>query len=156
MGISPDRSFVDGEREEALRLIFPALPMFRHAAREHPENARVSAGGHADVVQGIVSFAFGELSLSKGACWCDSPDMADEDLPYYTEEQWTQAVQYEGKSLLMASGEALEWAGRSTELQITNPDMKWRLNPYEPPFVGFHGAVHLANLWVNAIMEETF
>lgn len=156
MGISPDRSFVEGEREEALRLISPALPMFRHAAREHPENARVAAGGHADVVQGIVSFACGELPLSKGACWCDSPDMADEDLPYYTEKQWTRAVQNEGKSLLMASGEALEWAGRSTELQIANPDVKWRLNPYEPTFVGFHGAVHLVNLWVNAIMEERF
>ena len=82
--------------------------------------------------------------------------MADGNLPYYTEEQWTQAVQNEGKSLLMASGEALEWAGRSTELQIANPDVKWRLNPYEPSFVGFHGAVHLANLWVNAILEETF
>lgn len=154
--ISPDRSFVEGQREEALRLISPALPMLRHVSREHPENGRVSAGGHADVVGGILSFACGELSLSRGACWCDSPDVAEEELPYFEEEQWTEAIQSQGKTLLMASGEALEWAERDTELQIANPDVKWRLNPYEPPFVGFRGAVHLANLWVNAILKEKF
>ncbi|SHI14724.1 Nitrogenase molybdenum-iron protein, alpha and beta chains [Sporobacter termitidis DSM 10068] len=155
-GISPDRSFVEGQREEALRLISPALPMFRHIIREHPERGRISAGGHADVVKGIMSFACGELSFSKGVCWCDSPDMADEELPYFTEAQWTQAIGSHGKALLMASGEALDWAGRGTELQIANPDVKWRLNPYEPPFVGFRGAVHLTNLWVNAILKEEF
>lgn len=153
-GISADNGFVKGHREEALRLISPALPVFRHAIREHPENARMAAGGHADVVKGILSFACGELSLSKGACWCDCPDMADGDLPYYTEEQWTEAIQSQEKALLMASGEALSWAGCNAELQLSNPDVRWRLYPYEPPFVGFCGAVHLANLWVNAIMEK--
>lgn len=153
-GISSDNGFVKGHREEALRLISPALPVFRHAIREHPVNARMAAGGHADVVKGILSFACGELSLSKGACWCDCPDMADGDLPYYTEEQWTEAIQSQEKALLMASGEALSWAGCNTELQLSNPDVRWRLYPYEPPFVGFCGAVHLANLWVNAIMEK--
>ncbi len=153
-GLSPDRSFVDEQRDEALGLLSPALPVFRHALREHPEKARLSAGGHADVVKGILSFACGELSLVKDVCWCDSPGMAEVELPYFAETQWTEAIQNRGKALLMASGEALEWAGRDTELQIANPDVKWRLYPYEPPLVGFRGAVHLTNLWVNAIMKE--
>ncbi len=152
-GISPDRRFVGGQRDEALRLIAPALPLFRRFVREQPGNRHLSVGGHADVVKGILAFACGELSLPHGACWCDNPDIADEELPYFTEEQWMAAVRSQGKALLMASGEALAWAGRGTELQIANPDAKWRLNPYEPPFVGFRGAVHLASLWVNAMMS---
>lgn len=83
MGISPDPGFVHGQREEALRLISPVLPKLRHVIREHPERARVSAGGHADVVGGIIAFACGELALPKGVCWCDSSDMATEDIPCY-------------------------------------------------------------------------
>lgn len=153
-GTSPDHSFVDEQREEALRLISPALPIFRHVIREHPERACISAGGHADVIKGILSFACGELSLFKGACWCDSPDMTEEELPYFAEKEWAEVMQSQGKALLMASGEALFWAGRGAELQIANPDVQWRLYPYEPPFIGFRGAVHLVNLWVNAIMKE--
>ncbi|QDR83406.1 nitrogenase component 1 [Sporomusa termitida] len=152
-GITPDRSYVNGQRNEALRLISPALPLFRQV-REHPENRRLSVGGHADVVKGILSFACGELSLPQGRCWCDSPAMASEDVPYFTEEQWTQAVQSQGNGLLMASGEVLAWAGRNAELQIANPDIKWRLNPYEPPFVGFRGAVHLVSLWINEALRQ--
>jgi hypothetical protein len=55
----------------------------------------------------------------------------------------------------MASGEALDWAGLGTDLQISNPDTKWRLNPYEPPFVGFHGAIYLANLWINSSPDKS-
>ena len=152
-GIAPNRGYVTGQRDEALRLISPALPLFRHV-REQPENGGLSVGGHADVVKGILAFACGELSLPKGMCWCDSPALADEDIPYFTEEQWTQAVQAQGKGPLMASGEALAWAGRSTDLQIANPDVKWRLHPYEPPFVGFRGAVHLVSLWLNETLRE--
>jgi len=152
-GITPDCSYVKGQRNEALRLISPALPVFRHV-REQPENRRLSVGGHADVVKGILSFACGELSLPQGRCWCDSPVMADEGIPYFTEEQWTQAVQSQGKGPLMAGGEVLAWAGRGPELQIANPDIIWRLNPYEPPFVGFRGAVHLVSLWINEALRQ--
>ncbi len=152
-GIAPDRSYVNGQRNEALRLISPALPLFRHV-REQPENRCLSVGGHADVVKGILSFACGELSLPQGRCWCDSPAMADEGIPYFTEEQWTQAVQSQGKGPLMASGEVLAWAGRNAELQIANPDIMWRLNPYEPPFVGFRGAIHLVSLWINEALRQ--
>ncbi len=153
-GIPPDHGFVGEQRDEALRLLSLALPSVKHFVQDHPENGRLSVGGHADIVKGVLSFACSELSLSKGLCWCDSPDMAEEGLPYFTEEEWAEAAGSQGKSLLMASGEALEWAGRGTELQIANPDAKWRLlYPYEPPFVGFRGAMHLASLWVNALLK---
>jgi len=35
-----------------------------------------------------------------------------------------EAIQTHKRDLLMASGEALEWAGRSSEMQISNPDTK--------------------------------
>lgn len=151
--IAPDNAYINKERDEALRIISPALPLFRHLGMR-PRSGRLSVGGHADVVKGILSFALGELSLPKGICWCDSSDMADEEIPYYTEEQWTQAIETQEKGLLMASGEALKWAGRNMQLQIANPDAVWRLNPYEPPFVGFRGAMHLVSLWINEALRQ--
>ncbi|EGO62860.1 nitrogenase component 1 [Acetonema longum] len=148
-GLKVDSSFLKAERETLRRQLTPVMPSFQHIVRSHPEEAILSLGGHADVIKGILAFGCGELSLVKGACWCDCPDMAGEDIPYFTEEQWSKAIQEQKKGFIMASGEALEWAGRNRELQISSPDTKWRLHPYEPPFVGFHGAVHLINLWIN-------
>ncbi len=54
----------------------------------------------------------------------------------------------------MASGEALKWAKRNIDLQISNPDIKWRLNHYESPFIGFRGAINLVNLWLNGLLEQ--
>jgi hypothetical protein len=80
--------------------------------------------------------------------------MNSEEIPYFSEDKWTQVIQAHQKGYLMASGEALEWAGRGSEMQISNPDTKWRLYPYEPPFVGFRGAINLVNLWINADIED--
>lgn len=148
-GLTVNTAFIKKEREISRSRIAPVMPHFRHIVRSHPEEAILSLGGHADVVRGILDFGCNELSLSKGTCWCDCPDMGNEEIPYFSEEEWAQTVQFHKKGLLMASGEALEWAGRSSEMQIANPDTKWRLHPYEPPFVGFRGAVHLVNLWIN-------
>jgi hypothetical protein len=148
------RDFVDRQLNEANRLLSDIGPRLRHLIQEHPEEARLSIGAHADVAQGILDFGCGELSLPRGSCWCDDPDMASSNIPYFTEEQWTEAVQAPSKGLLMASGEALEWAGRNRTLQIANPDTQWRLNPYVPPFVGFRGALHLIELWLNALLEQ--
>ncbi|HCX62285.1 MAG TPA: nitrogen fixation protein NifE, partial [Clostridiales bacterium] len=60
-----------------------------------------------------------------------------------------QNVSEQKDGILMASGELLEWAGRNRMLQISNPDEKWRINPYVPPLVGFRGALHLVELWAN-------
>lgn len=153
-GLTADTAFIKEEREISWRRLVPVMPNFRHIVRSHPDEAALSLGGHADVVSGILSFGCEELFLYKGTCWCDCPNMGSEDIPYFSEDQWTQVIQAHKKGYLMASGEALEWGGHNTELQISNPDIKWRLHPYEPPFVGFRGAVHLANLWINENIED--
>lgn len=153
-GNQPNPHFMRAEKEKAKSLLSPSLRVFEHIIRSHPEEATISLGGHADVVKGIGAYAEKELSLTKGDCWCDCRDMASKDVPYYAEDQWTQAITAQKKGVLMASGEALKWAGRNLELQIANPDVKWRLSPYDPPFVGFRGAIHLAGLWLNAILEQ--
>ncbi|EDK34471.1 nitrogenase component 1 [Clostridium kluyveri] len=153
-GLAVNQAFLKAEREIVWSRLAPVMPSFRHIVRSHPDEAVLSLGGHADVVGGILSFGCGELSLSKGTCWCDCPHMGGEDIPYFSEDEWIRAVQAHKKGYLMASGEVLKWAGRNTEMQISNPDIKWRLHPYEPPFMGFRGAVHLANLWINEDIED--
>lgn len=142
--------FLIDEKEATLGRVAEVMPNFRRIVRSFPESATLSLGGHADVVKGILSYGCDELSFTKGICWCDCPDMGDEDIPYLTEDDWSKAVINHTKGWLMASGEALEWSGKNTNMQISNPDTKWRIYPYAPPFVGFRGAVHLANLWINS------
>lgn len=145
-----DKKFVSLEKQEVLERIAMIMPNFRRIVHSFPDSARLSLGGHADVVRGIMSYGCNELSFLKGACWCDCPDMGDNEIPYFTEEQWTKVVTEHKKGWLMASGEVLEWSGKNTDMQISNPDTRWRIFPYDPPFVGFRGALHLANLWINA------
>lgn len=153
-GLTADAAFLKAQQKLSRQQLASVMPSLQHIVRAHPGEAALSLGGHADVVKGILSFGCGELSLAKGTCWCDCPAMAGEDIPYFSEDEWTRAVQDHKKGCLMASGEALEWAGRNTDLQISNPDTKWRLHPYEPPFMGFRGAVHLTNLWINEAIED--
>lgn len=152
-GLTANNAFLKAQRKLSWQQLASVMPSFQHIVRAHPGEAVLSLGGHADVVRGILAFGCNELSLAKGTCWCDCPDMTSEDIPCFSEDEWTRVVQ-EQKGYLMASGEALAWAGRNTELQISNPDTKWRLHPYEPPFMGFRGAVHLANLWINENIED--
>lgn len=154
LGSSPNSTFVTTERTECETLHHDLIPLFRHLAEEHPDEGRISVGAHADVVRGILDFGCGELGLPKGNCWCDGPDMASNEIPYLTEDQWANIVQNHKKGLLMASGEALNWAEQDLSLQISNPDLRRRLNPYVPPFVGFRGALHLIDLWINAILNQ--
>lgn len=154
IGQTPDATFVQAEAKMAGKQLFPSLRVFQHMLRSHPEEATLSVGGHADVVKGIEAYGCGELALPRGDFWCNCPAMGNSEIPYFSEEQWTKAVSARPKGLLMASGETLAWSERNTELQIANPDIKWRLSPYEAPFVGFHGAIHLAELWLNAMLEN--
>lgn len=153
-GLTPNNSFIKLEKEKIMKQISPAITAFKHITREHPDEVRISLGGHADVVKGILSYAEQELSLIRGTCWCDCESMTSEEISYFSEDEWVQAIASEKNGLLMASGEALKWAKRNTDLQISNPDIKWRLNPYESPFVGFRGAINLVNLWLNEILEQ--
>ncbi|WP_434282266.1 nitrogenase component 1 [Clostridium botulinum] len=153
-GLTLDNSFIKSEKEKSMIQISPAIFGFQHVIREHPDEARISLGGHRDVVKGILSYAEEELSLIRGTCWCDSEAMASEEIPYFSENEWVQAILSEEKGILMASGEALKWAKRNIDLQISNPDIKWRLNPYESPFMGFRGSVNLVNLWLNDLLDK--
>jgi len=153
-GLEPDYMFIKEEAEKAKAQMEPAAPMFRHVRRSHPDEATVSIGGHDDVVEGVLRYATQELSLNKGTCWCDSPEMASAAVPYYSENEWARAITSQRKGIVMAGGDALLWAGKSLELQIANPDVKWRLSPYEAPFVGFQGAVLLAGLWLNSVLDQ--
>jgi nitrogenase molybdenum-iron protein alpha/beta subunit len=149
LSCEPDAEFISAEETLALGQIDQAYDYLEGNEWTYPEEAVLTIGGHADVVMGILSFATAEIPLHKGICWCDCPDMADNEVPYFSEEQWMPVVKNHSKGYLMFSGEALHWAGKSTQLQITNPDVAWRLHPYEPPFMGYRGAVHLVNLWIN-------
>jgi len=149
LGRPPDAHFIKCERDLALAQIDHAFDYLEGNEWSYPEEAVLTIGGHADVVKGILRYATTEIPLRKGACWCDCPEMADDEIPYFSEHEWAPVVQNHRKGYLMFSGEALRWAGKNTQLAIANPDTEWRLHPYEPPFVGYRGAVHLVNLWVN-------
>ncbi|EJO5349171.1 nitrogenase component 1 [Clostridium botulinum] len=153
-GVTLDNNFIKSEKEKNMSQITPAILVVEHIIREQPDETRISLGGHKDIVKGIISYAEKELSLTRGTCWCDSEAMASEQIPYFSEDEWIKAILSEEKGILMASGEALKWAKRNTDLQISNPDIKWRLNLYESPFMGFRGAVNLANLWLNGLLEK--
>jgi hypothetical protein len=153
LGTKADPGFLDSEQQEAQAIISNQKPRFRLFSQMHPEEACLSVGAHADVAKGILDYGCGELSLPKGEFWCDCPSMASNDIPFFDEEKWAETVSSQ-KGILMASGEALDWAKRDMSLQISNPDLQRRLNPYVPPFVGFRGAINLLELWVNAAMAQ--
>jgi len=149
LGREPDAAYIESERALALDQIDLAYDYFEGNEWSYPDEAVLSIGGHADVVKGVLAFATAEIPMHKGVCWCDSPEMGDAEISYFTEADWIPVVQNHTKGYLMFSGEALRWAGKNTRLQITNPDASWRIHPYEPPFVGFRGAVNLVNLWID-------
>ena len=152
--IDENRDFIQAEKDLAYKQIYPIMPAMRHLVRMHTDEATLTLGGHLDTVKGILKYGMEEFDLKKGACWCDNPESKDLEIPYYKESEWIEIIQAHQKGILMASGEALAWKGRNLEYQIANPDIKWRLHEYDPPFVGFRGAVHLANLWINSTNED--
>ena len=146
---APSEDFLDAEEKLALMQIDQPYRTLESNAWSYPEEAVLTIGGHYDVVRGIRDFAVNELPLKRGTCWCDCPEMGDEDIPFFPEEKWIPVVGSHQKGYLMFTGEALRWFGKNTDLRIANPDIQWRLHPYDPPLVGYRGAVQLVNLWVN-------
>jgi len=149
LGAEPDAGFIESERRLALDQIDAAYDYLEGNEWSYPDEAVLTIGGHYDVVKGILAYATTEIPLRKGVCWCDCPEMGDAEIPYFSEKEWIPVVENHAKGYLMFSGEALNWAGKNAQLQIAYPDKEWRLHPYEPPFVGYRGAVHLVNLWIN-------
>lgn len=154
MGAEPSEAFLDAEEKLALMQIDQPFRTLESNAWSYPEEAVLTIGGHYDVVRGIRDFAVKEMPLKQGPCWCDCPEMGDDDIPYYPEEKWIPVVENHQKGYLMFTGEALRWFGKNTDLRIANPDIQWRLHPYDPPLVGYRGAVQLINLWINEYVRS--
>lgn len=151
LGRSINQNFIRAQHDEAHPIMEMAPRLFAH----QKEAVKLSIGGYADVVTGILTYACDELGLTRGLCWCDSAAMSTENLPHWQEEQWSQAVMnIQHQELLMASGETLAWAGRTMMMQIANPGRGWQLYPYYPPFVGFRGAMNLASMWMNEVTRR--
>lgn len=152
-GLPINNDFIESEVSYAMEKLTPVLPYFHHITRMHTQEATISLGGHMDVVNGILSFACRELLLSKGICWCDCPDMHSDDIPYYTEAQWEPYIKSIKESIIMGSSEVLKLAGKNINMQISNPDDKWNIYSFGAPYVGFHGAIYLTQLWINELSD---
>lgn len=149
LGREPSKDFIDREEKLLAMQIYRPRRTLEGNQWSYPNEAVLTIGGHYDVVKGILDYATEEMCLTKGVAWCDCPEMGDQEIPYFSEKEWIPVVQNHDKGYLMFSGEALRWAGKNTQLQIANPDIGQRLHPYGAPFVGYHGAIQLLNLWIN-------
>ncbi len=149
LGRAPDEEFIKKETDMFELMADRPRRTLQNNQWSYPNEAVLTIGGHYDVVKGIRDYALGEMHLNRGPCWCDCPEMGDEDIPYYSEKEWIPIVSAHDKGYLMFSGEALRWAGKNLSLQIANPDVGQRIHPWGAPFVGYRGAVNLMNLWIN-------
>lgn len=147
--LDPPAAFIAAEEKLALDMLDGPYRTLRNHRWSYPEEATISLGGHVDVVRGIFKFATEEMPINPGTIWCDCPEHAEADIPYFTENEWIPIVQNHQKGYLMGSGEMLLWGRKNTSLQISNPDIGYRLHPYGAPLLGYHGAVQLVNLWMN-------
>lgn len=154
LDIPKNEDFIKEEVSNIRQRMKPIMPALIHGVRMHKEETTISLGGHKDVVKGIKAFAVGELGFHEGEFWCDSKYLGDEEIPYYDEEKWIKVFENHDEGILMGSGEATEFYKLNPNFQISNPDMKWRLNPNVPPFVGFNGVLELLNIWINEIDEK--
>ena len=150
LNIKINEDFIENEFKEFNH----TLKFSRRVFLNQNEGVRLSIGGHADVVEGILNYACNELGIIKGKSWCDSMAMATEKIPYWEEYKWSKEIEKESKGILMASDEILVWSKHNLSMQIDNKGNKWELNPYEPPFVGVRGAMNLASLWINYVLEN--
>lgn len=150
LNLKINKDFIEKEFKEFKHILKFSKKVFLN----QNERARLSIGGHADVVNGILNYACNELGMNSEKCWCDSMAMATEKIPYWQEDKWLKEITKELKGLLMASDEILTWSNRDLSMQIDSKGNQWELNPYEPPFVGVRGAMNLASLWVNYVLEN--
>lgn len=149
LGVEPDAEFIRAETS-TLELMFDRpRRTLKNNQWSYPDESVLTIGGHYDVVKGIRDYAVKDMYLTPGPAWCDCPEMGDDDIPYFDESKWAPICENHQKGYLMFSGEALRWAGKNLSLQISNPDVGQRMHPWGMPFVGYHGAAHLLNLWIN-------
>jgi len=144
--VEPNDAFVVDQTERMRAQIDPMEVFLRRFWQGHGEECRLIVIGHPDVVSGITTYGKEQFGFRECQCYGEDPDMKDERLMELAAAGRTRGV-------LMGSEELLRLAGKGKELQIANPDSSWR-HAYEPPFVGFRGAVHLGAMWVNEMMKK--
>lgn len=151
-GIQPAKEFIQLEQKKTQEEILPMRIVLSRFLRAHKEEARLTLAGHRDVVSGIAGFAKEELGFEKTECYCDCPEMAGQNMIYLDDDRKKQIAQ-EPKGFLMGSGELLHMAHKDLTLQIAAHDNQWH-HAYEPPLVGFRGAVTLTTMLVNEMMQK--
>ncbi|MGL6198523.1 MAG: nitrogenase component 1 [Lachnospiraceae bacterium] len=144
--VEPNDDFVLDQTERMKARIGPMEVFMRRFWQGHSEECRLIAVGHPDVVGGITTYGKEQFGFRECQCYYEYQDMKGERLM-----ELAAAVKTHG--VLMGSEELLQLAGKGKELQIANPDSSWR-HAYEPPFVGYRGAVHLGAMWVNEMMKK--
>lgn len=150
LGQAPDQAFVQEEAQQTDAEARPMRATIARFAHMHAEAPRVTLVGHADVVAGIARFVTEELGLSRVEAYCDDPDRATEEVPFATDEV-KREVAGRGYDLLLGTGELRQMAGGAPVGLISLPDDRWH-HVFEPPLLGFRGAVHLTSLMANAIV----
>lgn len=143
-----DKGFIE---KEVITIQRQMLPFTRKLLRLQHSIPKLSLGGHRDVVEGIGSLWCDELGLELGAIWCDDPALGDDGIPFLSAQDKCTVLQDLKGTLLMESGDVLTSLGLDASLQIAFPDSRWRLNPYEPPLVGFRGTLQLVQNWMNTL-----
>lgn len=151
-GLPVNQEFVRRERECSEAQIRPMHVVLTRFLRAHKHESFLVVAGHADVVPGIARFGGKAFGFEESRCYCDCVDMAGEKIPYLTDEAEQRLVADRG-GFLMGSAELLRRARRDESLQIALPDDRWH-HAYEPPLVGFRGAVNLATIWSNEMMRK--
>lgn len=143
-------AFISAELAEGKK----AVQFVRQMTAYQPERTQISIGGHGDVVNGILEYALKETGMSKGICWTNDKDRACDQIPYYEDIRVGKEMNHEQTGIIMADYYTLKRIGRSETLKVEKSLNEWELNPYVPPLIGFRGALHLASIWFQNIMEE--
>lgn len=152
LNLIADRDFLTHEKRCAMEQTKPLLTALSRYLHTHTMDAHLVLCGHGDVVAAIAEYGKQELGFEQIECYCDDPGMATPEMSYLTDELKEMLSRRED-GFLMASGELLQMAGRDRMLQISLPDDRWH-HRYEPPFMGFRGAVHLLTMLANDMQQH--
>lgn len=152
LNLTADWDFLAAEWRSALEQVQPMLIALSRYLHIHTIDSRVAMCGHGDVVLGIAEYVKQELGFEQVERYCDDPEMATPEMAYLTDER-KETLSRQEKGFLMASGELLRMAGKDRTLQISLPDDQWH-HRYEPPLVGFRGAVNLLTMLENDMQRH--
>lgn len=151
-GLSADREFIRRERRDAEKRVRPMQAVLTRFLRAHGDESSLVVAGHADVVSGVAEFGEGECGFARSRRYCDCSAMSCAEMPCLEDEVERQLAS-DRSGFLMGGAELLRRAERDESMQISLPDDRWH-HAYEPPFVGFRGAVNLMSIWANEMMRK--